>query len=54
VWARTLKDGSWWGDWSEWLASHSVPERVLPPVIGAIEKGYPPTENAPGTYVLQR
>jgi polyhydroxyalkanoate synthase len=52
--AAELKDGSWWGDWSEWLASHSAPQRVLAPIIGAIEKGYPPIENAPGTYVLQR
>jgi polyhydroxyalkanoate synthase len=36
--AAALKDGSWWGHWSEWLASHSAPERVRPPVIGAIEK----------------
>jgi polyhydroxyalkanoate synthase len=52
--AAALKDGSWWEEWSEWLATHSAPERVPPPVIGAIKKGYPPIEDAPGTYILQR
>ncbi len=52
--AGALKDGSWWVDWSEWLAGHSAPDRVPPPAIGATEKGYPPTDDAPGTYVLQR
>jgi polyhydroxyalkanoate synthase len=52
--AAALKNGSWWQDWAAWLASHSGPERVPPPAIGAIEKGYPPMEDAPGTYVLQR
>jgi polyhydroxyalkanoate synthase len=52
--AAALKNGSWWQDWTAWLAHHSGPERVPPPAIGAIEKGYPPKEDAPGTYVLQR
>jgi polyhydroxyalkanoate synthase len=52
--AATLKNGSWWQDWSEWLASHSGPARVPPPSIGTVEKGYLPIEDAPGSYVLQR
>jgi poly[(R)-3-hydroxyalkanoate] polymerase subunit PhaC len=52
--AASLKDGSWWPDWSGWLASYSTPERVVPPTAGAAAKNYPPMEDAPGTYVLQR
>jgi polyhydroxyalkanoate synthase len=48
------KDGSWWVDWSEWLASHSARERGSPPAMGASEKCYAPAEDAPGTYVFQR
>lgn len=52
--AAVSKDGSWWVDWADWLASHSAPERVSPPAIGARKKGYATIENAPGTYVFQR
>jgi polyhydroxyalkanoate synthase len=52
--AALSKDGSWWPDWVEWLAGHSVPDRVAPPVIGAPKNGYPPIDDAPGTYVHQR
>ncbi|MEY9768169.1 polyhydroxyalkanoate synthase [Sinorhizobium fredii] len=52
--AATSKDGSWWPDWVEWLAGHSAPRRVAPPVIGAPQRGYPPIDDAPGTYVHQR
>jgi len=51
--AMELKDGSRWVDWSEWLASHSA-LRVAAPAIGATEKGNPPANDAPSTYVLQR
>ena len=30
------------------------PDRVAPPAIGTTEKGYPPTDDAPGTYVHPR
>ncbi|ASY73179.1 hypothetical protein N181_31710 [Sinorhizobium fredii USDA 205] len=40
--AATSKVGSWWPDWVEWLAGHSAPKRVAPPVIGASKRGYPP------------
>jgi polyhydroxyalkanoate synthase len=52
--AAAAKDGSWWTDWSKWLAGHCAPERVPPPASGAAQKGYPPLEDAPGTYVFQR
>jgi len=52
--AAALKDGSWWNAWTDWLATHSASDSVLPPSMGAAAKGYPPIEDAPGTYVLQR
>ncbi|MVT71188.1 alpha/beta fold hydrolase [Bradyrhizobium pachyrhizi] len=52
--ATVPKDGSWWVGWAEWLVSHSAPERVLPPVMGAAGKGNVPIEKAPGTYIFQR
>ncbi len=52
--AAASKEGSWWGAWADWLAGHSAAERVSPPAMGAAAKGYPPIEDAPGTYVLQR
>jgi polyhydroxyalkanoate synthase len=52
--AATSKDGSWWLDWQAWLAGHSAPERVPAPPMGAAERGYAPTEDAPGSYVHQR
>ena len=52
--AATPKDGSWWPEWIAWLAERSTPERVAPPGLGALDAGYPPLEDAPGTYVFQR
>ncbi|CAH1653629.1 Polyhydroxyalkanoic acid synthase [Chelatococcus asaccharovorans] len=55
-WAEVSEsqEGSWWLAWADWLARHSAPERVAPPAIGAVDKGYRPLGAAPGTYVLQR
>lgn len=47
------KDGSWWVEWTAWLASHSTPERVAPPGMGDAGKGYAPLTDAPGAYVFQ-
>ncbi len=55
-WARAaaMRQGSWWPAWSDWLAQHSSAGRVAPPAMGAAEAGYPPLEEAPGSYVRQR
>ncbi len=42
--------GSWWPDWSEWLASRSGEKRT-PPALGS--GAYPPLRAAPGGYVLE-
>jgi polyhydroxyalkanoate synthase subunit PhaC len=45
-------DGSWWPEWSRWLAAQSsgaVPARAA----SAPERGYPSLATAPGHYVLQ-
>jgi polyhydroxyalkanoate synthase len=45
--------GSWWPTWQNWLAEHSGNPTELPG-LGAAEAGYPPLDDAPGTYVFQR
>ena len=54
TWPRltALREGSWWPEWSRWLADRSGP-RTKPPAIGAPEHGLPPLADAPGAYVLQ-
>jgi polyhydroxyalkanoate synthase len=54
TWQATVSkhDGSWWPAWQEWLVEHSN-DRIPPPSAGATERGYPPLDDAPGTYVLQ-
>jgi polyhydroxyalkanoate synthase len=44
-------DGSWWTDWTRWLASHAGKKRVPPPVGNA---AHPPLDDAPGQYVLEK
>jgi polyhydroxyalkanoate synthase len=43
-------EGTWWEDWTGWLAQRSG-EQVDPPPVGSDE--YPPVEDAPGTYVKE-
>lgn len=45
-------EGSWWPAWEGWLAGHSRGLKP-PPSMGGSERGYPPLDDAPGTYVLQ-
>ncbi len=45
-----VRQGSWWPEWESWLARHST-ANVSPPAMGAARKGYPPCEEAPGSYV---
>ncbi|MBL6081904.1 class I poly(R)-hydroxyalkanoic acid synthase [Belnapia sp. T18] len=49
--AATKHDGSWWTDWSAWLAARSG-ERQRPPATGST--AHPPIADAPGTYVLEK
>lgn len=44
------KQGSWWPEWSEWLAARSS-GKTAPPAMGAADDGYPPIEAAPGSYI---
>jgi polyhydroxyalkanoate synthase len=48
------REGSWWPEWTSWLASKSDPDRVDPPPMGAAERGFPPLYAAPGRYVHER
>jgi len=54
TWTRIAPrhEGSWWPEWTQWLALHSG-ELTLPPALGALPLGYPVLCAAPGTYVLQ-
>ncbi|HEX3468230.1 MAG TPA: class I poly(R)-hydroxyalkanoic acid synthase [Candidatus Elarobacter sp.] len=45
-------DGSWWPDWTAWLAQRS-PEQVDAPAATGSER-YAALADAPGTYVLER
>jgi len=47
--SSTEKPGSWWSDWSGWLADFKGGEKVAPKSPG--NKTYPPIEPAPGRYV---
>ncbi|QRM35736.1 alpha/beta hydrolase [Microvirga sp. VF16] len=47
----TRHEGSWWSDWTAWLAARSG-RKSAPPQMGSSK--YPPLQDAPGTYVLER
>ncbi len=46
--------GSWWVPWFAWLHEHSSSGWRKPPGLGAVRRGLPPLDAAPGQYVLQR
>jgi poly[(R)-3-hydroxyalkanoate] polymerase subunit PhaC len=52
-WRKSAKryDGSWWTDWTSWLAARSG-EKGKPPSMG--NAAHPPLADAPGTYVLEK
>ena len=52
-WFETAEkhDGSWWPDWTAWLAARSGDKGPLPP-LGSVK--YPQLGDAPGTYVLEK
>ncbi|MDR0216977.1 MAG: alpha/beta fold hydrolase [Comamonas sp.] len=45
--------GSWWTDWSEWLASHAGKQQAAPKAYGRAS-AYDAIEDAPGRYVLAK
>jgi polyhydroxyalkanoate synthase len=51
--AAAEKSGSWWPEWTSWLAQHSAAAREPPPDIGAPRGGLAPIAPAPGLYVHQ-
>ena len=54
TWARIAPrfEGSWWPEWTRWLASHSGEPTDLP-ALGTPAQDYPALCDAPGTYVMQ-
>jgi len=50
--AATEHPGSWWDDWSKWLASKSGAQIVAPKTAGS--RKHKPIEPAPGRYVLAK
>jgi polyhydroxyalkanoate synthase len=44
-------EGSWWPDWTAWLSTRSG-RKSVPPPIGSSK--YPPLQDAPGTYVMEK
>lgn len=46
--------GSWWPVFESWLAEHGSKKIPAPQHLGSKKQGYPPLEDAPGTYVLMK
>jgi polyhydroxyalkanoate synthase subunit PhaC len=44
-------EGSWWGDWTKWLEARSG-KRMPAAAVGSA--AYPPIQDAPGSYVLEK
>ena len=50
-WLAARHDGSWWTDWTAWLAERSG-RKIEPSSLGS--KAHPPIGDAPGGYVLEK
>lgn len=48
----TRREGTWWEDWSRWLAERAGARVAAPTELGSA--AHPPMEDAPGTYVFAR
>jgi polyhydroxyalkanoate synthase len=48
----TLQTGTWWEDWSTWIAGQGGPKVAAPAKLGS--KDHPVIESAPGSYVRVR
>jgi polyhydroxyalkanoate synthase subunit PhaC len=48
----TTEQGSWWPDYTSWLADRSGGEKQRPRALGSAK--FPPLQPAPGTYILER
>ena len=51
--ASAEQPGSWWPEWTGWLAARSSGPVPAPAQLGAPERGHPSIEAAQGSYVLQ-
>ncbi|HKN28610.1 MAG TPA: alpha/beta fold hydrolase [Roseiarcus sp.] len=49
--AHAPQTGSWWPEWTAWLAARSD-ALTQPPALGNAQAGFPALEDAPGHYVL--
>jgi polyhydroxyalkanoate synthase subunit PhaC len=49
--SATKHEGSWWPDWTSWLAARSG-EKGPAPAVGSAK--HPPLADAPGTYVMEK
>jgi polyhydroxyalkanoate synthase len=47
-----LQNGTWWDDWTPWIADQGGPMVNAPAKLGS--KAYPPIEAAPGSFVRTR
>jgi polyhydroxyalkanoate synthase len=48
----TLVEGTWWDDWTTWIAKQGGPKVAARTTLGS--KDFPPIEPAPGSYVRTR
>ena len=51
--AQTPEAGSWWLQWTAWLAARSNKKRVAPPHLGLPEVDPATLVDAPGSYIFQ-